>query len=631
MKDKATKAPYGIKHNPIYKDPNYSTPKIIKDIDNIRTNAIVVFSEKERQSNEELLKDEPLLDVEEMEVNGFNLRSLHDEAASLASKKITPSKPIQDLLDDAVLQAWVKDGIPLHRDNRKTCGFCGQVLPADLWAKLDEHFSKESKDLEASLGSKINDVELEIDRCGNLLKLQKVQFYSSFHYAFETLYGEYAAESKKYVDSLNSVIAALNLRINDIFTPKPISPLMDNVLDLENIISKLNELVSKNNEKTKTLANDQGVARDLLRLNEIAKFISDINFAGEEKDIQACQEEVEKLKEEASEIFTEVQNLDSRISELQMQLRDEKKGAERVNDYLSHFFGHEAIRLEAFEDTVTSAFKFKIMRGDKPAYNLSEGECSLVAFCYFIARLEEADTKGKNPIIYIDDPISSLDSNHIFFIYSLIESQLAAPREDASGSAILDSSGNKTYNYEQLFISTHNLEFLKYLKMLSKPKKNTEQFLLVAKSDGSFIGKMPDYLKNYITEFNYLFGEIYKCTDVANATEEHHCFYSFGNNLRKFLEAFLFFKYPFSEYSQADHNKRIEKFFKDDVGSEPLVQRVINEFSHLIGAFDRSVQPIDCAEISKLACFVLKRIRDNDQPQYECLLQSIGMSDPIVP
>ncbi|WP_162867182.1 AAA family ATPase, partial [Klebsiella pneumoniae] len=62
------------------------------------------------------------------------------------------------------------------------------------------------------------------------------------------------------------------------------------------------------------------------------------------------------------------------------------------------------------------------------------GECSLIAFCYFIAKLEEPDSKGKELIIYIDDPISSLDGNHIFFMFSLIESLIAKPIKNADGT-----------------------------------------------------------------------------------------------------------------------------------------------------------------------------------------------------
>jgi len=252
---------------------------------------------------------------------------------------------------------------------------------------------------------------------------------------------------------------------------------------------------------------------------------------------------------------------------------------------------------------------------------LSEGECSLVAFCYFIAKLEDVETKGKNLTIYIDDPISSLDSNHIFFVFSLIENLIARPD--------IDENGQKSYHYDQLFISTHNLEFLKYLKKLSRPSHDFEHFLVVEKNGVGKLELMPPYLRNYVTEFNFLFGEILICADQENAAAEHHCFYNFGNNLRKFLEAFLFFKYPVSISNQAHYNRRIEEFFKGDPGTELLVQRISNEFSHLGEIFDRGAQPMDYAEITRTARFILQKIKDNDSSQYECLLQSVDKPDPL--
>ena len=36
-----------------------------------------------------------------------------------------------------------------------------------------------------------------------------------------------------------------------------------------------------------------------------------------------------------------------------------------------------------------------------------------------LEKLEDVETKGSKPIIWIDDPISSLDSNHIFFVWCI--------------------------------------------------------------------------------------------------------------------------------------------------------------------------------------------------------------------
>ena len=268
--------------------------------------------------------------------------------------------------------------------------------------------------------------------------------------------------------------------------------------------------------------------------------------------------------------------------------------------------------MAAVEGEDESGVTFRILRGDEDAHNLSEGECSLVAFCYFIARLEDIETKNKELIIWIDDPVSSLDYNHIFFIFSLIESILARPYKKDDGS--------NGYHYKQLFISTHNLDFLKYLKRLSRARKKEEsQYFLIDKisEKESKIRVMPDYLKNYITEFNYLFHQIYKCTQVENANEEHECFYNFGNNLRKFLEAYLFYKYPV----QQDIKDKLSLFFKEDQAAIDLTNRLDNELSHLEEIFDRSMRPIEIPEIPKLANYVLAKVKEKGSCSIRCIIE----------
>ncbi|MBF4344353.1 hypothetical protein EAY39_27115, partial [Vibrio anguillarum] len=120
----------------------------------------------------------------------------------------------------------------------------------------------------------------------------------------------------------------------------------------------------------------------------------------------------------------------------------------------------------------------------------SEGECSLLAFCYFLAKLDDVATKDSKPIIWIDDPISSLDGNHIFFIYSLLNAEVVEKGK-----------------FAQLFVSTHNLDFLKYLKRLKdnyltaegdKVKCQKAYFVVVRQDKKSTLQVMPSYLKEYV-------------------------------------------------------------------------------------------------------------------------------------
>lgn len=63
--------------------------------------------------------------------------------------------------------------------------------------------------------------------------------------------------------------------------------------------------------------------------------------------------------------------------------------------------------------------------------------------------------------------------------------------------------------------------------------------------DRSSIKVMPNYLKEYVTEFNYLFNQIYKCSKIEVASDENYpILYNFPNNARKFLEIYLYYKFP---------------------------------------------------------------------------------------
>ncbi len=90
--------------------------------------------------------------------------------------------------------------------------------------------------------------------------------------------------------------------------------------------------------------------------------------------------------------------------------------------------------------------------------------------------------------------------------------------------------------------------------------------------------------------------------------------------MRKFLEAYLFYKYPTSKLS---FDERIKKFFNDDEVTYNLVRRVINEFSHLGENFDRGLEPIDVDAMKKISEAVMKKIETIDKPQYDALLESV--------
>jgi wobble nucleotide-excising tRNase len=352
--------------------------------------------------------------------------------------------------------------------------------------------------------------------------------------------------------------------------------------------------------------------KKLLRLSEVKDFVTTIQYSSVIARIQALKSTSDNETRTRQGVEEKIKQQIAQIEDKERLMKDEEKGALKVNEYLNNFFGHDFLTLQALEEADTfggKKIRFEIIRNGKKAHHLSEGECSLIAFCYFMAKLEDVETKGSKPIIWIDDPISSLDSNHIFFVYSLINAEIISKEE-----------------FEQIFISTHNLDFLKYLKRLPSALNNNQSnyFLISRDKEISRIKLMPRYLKDYVTEFNFLFHQIYMCS-TADIDEEnqHTLFYNFGNNTRKFLEAFLYYKYP----NANDQIEKLTKFFGDNRQASTMTDRINNELSHLEGLFERSMTPIDIPEMKKTAKFILDKINEKDNEQYEALLLSIGVRD----
>lgn len=609
-----------IKPDRLIGKPNYNIEHIKADITFIRSNSFTQLNDQEKFAKTDLLKQEQLPPILETPSFPTGMEGLRTKISSLLTRAVTPTKALDDLLGNPTLQAWVKEGIRHHKDIRHSCAFCRQDLPANLWGILSDHFNREFEALEADIDASLRDIRSEKEAIARRIVLREDQFYATERPAFLETNAEISEAYAIYSNELEAMEAALKQRHSSLFNPvTPPPPIFDRAA-AESTIDKMLAVVAKSNARTETLGRDQDEARTALRRNSVLDFIIGIEYESKVTQADVLNEEAARAMAAAQTAKEAEQTLVRHAAWLEAQLKDERKGAERINELLSHFFGHGGIRLDAVESgTDQPGFKFQITRAGKTAYHLSEGECSLIAFCYFMALLEAPESSGRELILYIDDPISSLDSNHVFFMFSLIETLIARPNKNEDGS--------NRYRYKQLFLSTHNLEFLKYLKSLSAPNSNhggTEYFIVEKHADNpSRLSLMPGHLKDFATEFNYLFHQIYRCSRATPAGESNEHYYSFGNNLRKFLEAYLFFRYPTKPGSE-DTLTKMTRFFGTDGMAATLSNRLSNELSHL--NFDRSMRPIDISEIRTLASYVLGKIKEADGEQYGALLTSIGVA-----
>ncbi|WP_167334330.1 AAA family ATPase [Moraxella bovoculi] len=605
LENKSNDRTNGIRYQPeLFGDQNYNKQKLNNDITTTKESNCILSNE-EQDKLKSIIKEESKNQVSQMSVPRFFFSELSQQTKELVERQITISDPIQELLNDNLLQNWVYQGMSLHK-NREICAFCHNPIPADLWEKLSKHFNQESENLQSNIKSLITRIEQEKQRINNILIPEKNQFYSEFYQKIGEIYQTFQDLKNNHILLLDDLIKQLKERAENITYNFDYKEIYFNQNDFVGLFNTINEIIEKSNNYTNELSSKKSEARKKLRLNEVAKFVNEIRYENIKQRIEILKSIKDDKEREKQQKLETIQSKQNEISELKSRLNDEQKGAEKVNELLTHFLTGQNLCLKAIESLSEKTIRFEIFRNNEKAHNLSEGERTLIAFCYFIAKLSDLSTQNKNPIIFIDDPICSLDSNHIFFIFSLIESEIIKKIKDDN-------------LYSQLFISTHNLDFFKYLKSFKKIK--TSYFLIEKNFKFSTIKIMPIYLQKYATEFNYLFENIYKCANITSWSDDnYHILYNFGNNARKFLEIYMYYQYPIVA---PNIDSRLEKFFDGD-NVPAFLHRINNEYSHLDGGVERGAIPIDYMEAKLCAKAILDKIEEKNPEQFQALKDSIG-------
>ncbi|ELS2908094.1 AAA family ATPase [Campylobacter jejuni] len=623
--------------NLIKQGSNYDKRNLENDLIEIKDNinAYILNNEEQNQLIKILEDKEKQNIIFKNTFNKDNFQGIFTYSLKILEKEVIIKENLT-----SELRKWLEEGLEFHKEHSFTqqYKFCNNPLTLERIAWIENNIkddSGEKEQIEKELKDLLDNFEsYKLESKKLLLGIEYENFYSNYKDIFIGLKEQLGVSIANYNEELLKIEKKLTKKKKDVFTPMKLENINDFSDEILQILNKIENLCKENNEYAKNLLSKQDEARKKLRLNEVAKFAKDSDCFAKQDEIKNLGQKLSNMQSTIETEKNEINNYNLEIEKYKEKLSNLETSTSNINKYLKSYFGHNMLELKAKKDDKGQLNgEFEILRNGKQAKNLSEGECSLVAFCYFVASLEDANTKDKNPIIWIDDPISSLDNNHIFFIFSLIENEIV-----------------EKDSFKQFFISTHNLDFLKYTKRLKKikPKQNENskkkyefpQYYFIERGvkksiETSEIKKLPKCLERYTTEFNYLFEQIYKFKNIDDTYNEDlkiSLVYNFGNNLRKFLEIYLFFKYP-NEIKSLD-KELIKRFFNDTYQSDNIdenqkiiagvINRYQNEYSHLREVLSRGMQPIDIEEAKKIAEFILKTIEQNDKQQYKALVESIG-------
>ena len=506
----------------------------------------------------------------------------YEQTQALLKRTATAKNIIERLIKEPAVENWVREGKGLHKD-KTICQFCEKELDDDLIDKLNAHFSIEYENLLAEVRQLIEDLE------NNKVRLDlpiKAEYYSELRDEYEQAKALLESEVESFNGSIDELITGLNTKKTKLFEDVTIEKPQDNTEQLQVELDKTNEIIQKHNDITDNCKKDKNEAEEKLITHWASEFVIEEQY----------METLGKITKNAftiTKLIEEQKTIQNRINEIEQQLSDTAKGAEAVNRHLRSYFGTDEIQIEVTKDD-----KFKLRRSGIKANNLSEGEKTAIAFAYFMTKLEDKNTTLANTIVFIDDPVSSLDSNHLFHTYSLIKNELA--------------------DCNQIFISTHNYEFFNLIKDWFKDRKQkNSSFYLIEKlrnatATNCKLSELPQLLRKFRSEYAYLFSLLYKFDE--RPTPDYDYLYILPNLVRRYLEAYLGFKVPKS----AGLEKKLSKLIEDHI-SHDKVLKFINQYSHNT-SLPRSLNFSDFAECREVVGIVLKAVKNKDEEHFNVLV-----------
>ena len=292
------------------------------------------------------------------------------------------------------------------------------------------------------------------------------------------------------------------------------------VSTIETAIAETNVAIATHN---KTVANLAQEKRTLTA--QVWKYLIDVDLkadlAAYSTKTTALTAAIKGMKSSIDSATAEVNAKSLEIRTLEKDSTSTQPTIDGINLLLSSF-GFRGFKLAP---AGTGNF-YKLIRedGTDAKETLSEGERTFVTFLYFYHLLKGSNSESEittNRVVVFDDPVSSLDSDILFLVGSLIKD-------------LFDEVRTGVGHIKQIFVLTHNVYFHKEVTFNPRRDRNIamkseETFWVVRKLN--LLSKLEHHESNPVkTSYELLWSEVRR-PDRSNLTIQ--------NTLRRILENYF--------------------------------------------------------------------------------------------
>jgi wobble nucleotide-excising tRNase len=458
-----------------------------------------------------------------------------------ALREVATNTAITSIQKSRNLEQWVEGGLELNTSG-SSCEFCGATITKERWAALKGHFSEEFAKLQRKLTEFVAIIESVTFDAPILNEIT----------LFPELRKDYLDRRSKVVDSLKSVELTTS-NIKELIDNKLINlegeqiykPDLTSAKELRTSIRELNTVLRLHNSKVSSADQVRATAKTKICRHFAVDYLKRSSVLKHSAKILRIETRIKKCTITTTDIR-------SQIEAAQQAIKDASIAAQKVNENLASLLPGDDIIAVKLNDS-----DFVFQRSGQVAKNMSEGERTAVALSYFLAKLEEGPVPLSEMIVVLDDPISSLDENHIYAVHSICEKRLA--------------------NALQLFILTHNSSFFGMSKDWMKGKASS--FYMTQRGQDSSnqwfstLIQLPHMLYKFKSDYQYTYCKLKLINDEP--TPQFEDLTGAPNLIRNLLEAYLGFIFP----EKGTLDDKLPRIIPDNEKCGKII-KFVNENSH---------------------------------------------------
>ncbi|NNT71671.1 AAA family ATPase [Flavobacterium sp. IMCC34852] len=530
----------------------------------------------------------------------FQINYLIDEVNKMLISEPSKQDVLQILDNSSDAFQWVKKGLEINKEDEK-CLFCDNIISKNRIDILNRYYQNQAAKLRNSSQLILERIKVEKESLKNINFPKSIQEINDG-------YQEQYAKSKKVIDKeitkyIKELVKAENLLSQKIENKiyEKVHPLNNyDIASIQKAAENINEILNQNNKFSREFDDLIQSERNKYINHLVGRFLKENQYLSKQLKYEKSLKEIEKLN-------AKIDTNQKEIERLKALRNSAEEGSLQFDYFIQSFLGKEDIRIKYNE----SVQKYNLYRGDEIAKHLSEGEKMAISFSHYLVTLKSLELKNelKDTILFIDDPISSLDGNHIFQINALLKDFLYKKVDDPN------NVNQKMWiqKCKQLFISTHNYEFFNLLKEMPtqkgyRYKRDESRYFISRKLNESGIVNLPKVYDDFKSEYHYLFKLITEFS--AESTSENVLI--MPNVLRRFLEIYTLAKYPSTE----EVDDRATEIWNTEISKR--ICKPFHYFSHF-NNIDRIGQHSELlADISQSCKELIKQLK-KDKTHYKAL------------